>query len=100
MAAVNADEDGPARADGPAPDPVRARREQVARGALLASRIGYLLFGVAVALFVIAFLVGFSGPVAVAIIAAMVAGSLLLAPAIVIGYAAKAAEKEDRARGW
>ena len=82
-----------------ADDPIRARRAQVARWALLANRIGYLLFGLAVALFVVAFLVGFTGPLVTAIVAAMVVGSLLLAPAIVLGYAVKAAEKEDRARG-
>ena len=31
------------------PDPVRARREQVARWTLLANRIGYLFFAVAIA---------------------------------------------------
>jgi hypothetical protein len=34
-----------------------------------------------------------------AIVGALVLGSVLLAPAIVIGYAVKEAEKEDRARG-
>jgi hypothetical protein len=30
---------------------------------------------------------------------ALVVGSVLLAPSIVLGYAVKAAEREDRARG-
>ena len=85
--------------DGPADDPVRARRARIARWSLLANRIGYLLFALAVALFVIGFLVGFTGPVVTVIVASMVVGSLLLAPSIVLGYAVKAAEKEDRARG-
>jgi hypothetical protein len=80
-------------------DPVRARRAQVARWATLATGVGYLLFGVAVVLFALAFAVGFSGPIVAAIVGSLVAGSLLLAPAIVLGYAVKAAEKEDRARG-
>ena len=46
-----------------------------------------------------AFVVGFTGPLVAAIVASMVVGSLLLAPSIVLGYAVKAAEKEDRARG-
>jgi hypothetical protein len=83
----------------PPDDPVRARRARIAHWALLANRIGYLLFGVAVALFIAAFVVGFTGPLVAAIIGALVLGSLLLAPAIVVGYAVKAAEKEDRARG-
>ena len=65
----------------------------------MANRVGSLLFGVAVALFIAAFVVGFTGPLVAAIIGALVAGSLLLAPAIVLGYAVKAAEKEDRAHG-
>jgi hypothetical protein len=84
---------------GPPDDPVRARRAQIAHWALLANRVGYLLFGVAVALFIAAFVVGFTGPLVAAIVGALVLGSMLLAPAIVIGYAVKAAEKEDRARG-
>jgi hypothetical protein len=80
-------------------DPVRVRRAQVARWALLANRVGYLLFGVAIALFVLVFVIGFTGPLVAAIVASLVVGSALLAPAIVLGYAVKAAEKEDRARG-
>jgi hypothetical protein len=80
-------------------DPVRVRRAQVARWAVLANRAGYLLFGVAIALFVLAFIIGFTGPLAAAIVVSLVVGSVLLAPAIVLGYAVKAAEKEDRARG-
>ena len=80
-------------------DPIRVRRAQVARWSLLANRVGYLLFGLAVALFVVAFLVGFTGALVSAIVTAMVVGSILLAPSIVLGYAVKAAEKEDRARG-
>jgi hypothetical protein len=48
--------------------------------------------------FVIAFAVGFSGPPVAVITACLVAGSLLLAPAIIVGYAVKAAEREDRER--
>ena len=80
-------------------DPVRVRRARIARWSLLVNRVGYLLFGLAVALFVVAFVVGFTGPLVTAIVASMVVGSLLLAPSIVLGYAVKAAEKEDRARG-
>ena len=82
-----------------ATDPIRIRRAQVARWSLLASRAGYVLFGLAVALFVVAFLAGFTAALVTAILTSMIAGSLLLAPAIVLGYAVKAAEKEDQARG-
>jgi hypothetical protein len=80
-------------------DPVRARRQQVARWTLLANRVGYLFFAVAVALFVLAFALGFTAAIAGAIIGSLVAGSALLAPAIVLGYAVKAAERDDREHG-
>jgi hypothetical protein len=81
------------------PDPVRARREQVAKWTLIANRVGYLLFGVAIAVFFIGFAIGFTGPLVAIVVGCMIAGSLLLAPAIVLGYAVKAAEREDRERG-
>ena len=80
-------------------DPVRARRAQVARWTLLANRIGWLFIGLAMALFVMAFAFGFAGPIVTAVTVSLVAGSVLLAPSIVLGYAVKAAEREDRERG-
>jgi hypothetical protein len=81
------------------PDPVRVRRALIARWSLLANRIGYLLFGLAIALFVIAFAISFNPTMVTLITICLVVGSILLAPSIVIGYAVKAAEKEDRERG-
>ena len=82
-----------------ADDPVRARRRQIARWSLLANRIGYLCFGVAIAVFVFGFAIGFTPATVSIVVVAMVVGSVLLAPAIVAGYAVKAAEREDRERG-
>jgi hypothetical protein len=78
---------------------VRARRALIARWSLLANRIGYLLFGLAIALFVIAFAISFNATMVTLITICLVVGSILLAPSIVIGYAVKAAEREDRERG-
>jgi hypothetical protein len=83
----------------PANDPVRARRERIAHLNLLANRIGYLLWAVAIACFVMAFAFGFKGPLVTAVIVLLVAGSILLAPSIIIGYAVKAAERDDREKG-
>lgn len=80
-------------------DPVRARRRQVAKWTLIANRVGYLLFALAIALFVMAFAFSFNSGIVTVITVCLVLGSVLLAPAIVLGYAVKAAEKEDRARG-
>jgi hypothetical protein len=80
-------------------DPVRARRARIARAVVLAQRVGYALFGVAVAAFVAGFVAGFDGAFVTVVVGALLAGSALLAPAIVLGYAVKAAEREDRERG-
>lgn len=80
-------------------DAVRARRRQVAKYTLLANRIGYLLYALAISCFVIAFAVGFSGFIVTLVTISLVAGSVLLAPSIVLGYAVKAAEREDRENG-
>jgi hypothetical protein len=80
-------------------DPVRARRAAVARWTLLANRIGWLCMAVAMAVFVFAFAMGFTPAMVAVITAALVIGSILLAPSIVLGYAVKAAEREDRERG-
>jgi hypothetical protein len=81
-------------------DPVRIRRRQVARWTRLANRIGYLFFGIAIVTFVVGFVVSFNGAVSAIVIGSMIAGSVLLAPAIVLGYAVKAAERDDRERGF
>ena len=47
----------------------------------------------------VGFIVSFNGTVATIVIASMIVGSVLLAPAIVLGYAVKAAERDDRERG-
>lgn len=80
-------------------DPVRARRRRLARLAEVGQRAGYGLFGVAVVLFVVGAATRFTDGLVAAVVACMVAGSVVLAPAIVLGYAARAAEREDVERG-
>lgn len=80
-------------------DPVRVRRQQVARWSLLANRIGYLLYALAMAVFVIGFAFGFKPVVTTIVVGCLVVGSILLAPSIVLGHAVKAAEREDREAG-
>ena len=83
----------------PQHDPVRARRAQVAKWTLLANRVGYLFMALAVASFVMAFAFGFKGVIVTVVTASLIIGSFLLAPSIVLGYAVKAAEREDRENG-
>jgi hypothetical protein len=82
-----------------ADDPVRAKRRQIARYSLIANRIGYLLWALAIATFVLGFAFGFTTMVSTVTIACLVAGMVLLLPTIIIGYAVKAAERDDRQRG-
>lgn len=80
-------------------DPIRRRRAQVARWTLLANRIAYLVLALAVALFVVAFAFGFSSGMATAVVVALIVSFVLLGPTIVLGYAVKAAERDDVERG-
>jgi hypothetical protein len=80
-------------------DAVRARRRQVAKYTLIANRVGYLFYALAIATFVIGFAVSFNQAVLIIVIGSLAVGSVLLAPAIVLGYGLKAAERDDRERG-
>jgi hypothetical protein len=71
----------------------------VAKYTLLANRVGYLCFALAIATFVIGFAISFNGAVSTIVIGSIIVGSILLAPAIVLGYGLKAAERDDRERG-
>jgi len=80
-------------------DPVRARRAVIARWNALATRVGYAAFGVSIVVVMIGAFSDFSALIARVATGGLIVGSILLAPAIVIGYAIKAAEKEDRQLG-
>jgi uncharacterized membrane protein YGL010W len=81
------------------PDPVRLQRARMGRLSVVAQRVGYGLFLVAAVLFFVGFATGYSPALVTTIVASLVVGSLVLAPAIVLGYAVRAAEREDRASG-
>ena len=83
----------------PSNDPVRSRRQKISRVNNAANRLGYLLWGIAMACFVTAFIVGFKGLLVDMVIACIIAGSILLAPSVIIGYAVKAAERDDLENG-
>ena len=57
----------------------------MAKWTLLANRVGYLVLALAMALFVIAFAVGFTSTMAGLIIASLLISFALLAPSIVLG---------------
>ena len=86
-------------AEGASVDPVLERRARIARLVSVGKRLGYGLYVVAIVAFFIGLVAGFGGAVGTTVIACLVVGSLVLAPAIVFGYAVKAAEREDRELG-
>ncbi len=90
-AGVSADHD-PTSTD----DPVLRRRAQVVRWCEVGQRLGYVCFALSMVLFFVGFALQFPAWLVTTIIVVLVAGSTVLLPAIILGYAAKAAEKEER----
>jgi hypothetical protein len=80
-------------------DPVRERRARIDRLSRLGQRVGYACYAVAVVAFFVGFATRYSGALVAVIVAALVVGSVTLLPAIILGYAVKAAEREDREQG-
>lgn len=83
-------------ADLPSTDPVLARRARIATAVVLGKRIGYSILLAAVIAFVVGYSVGFSAWLVTAIVASLIVSSVILAPAIVLGYGVRAADREDR----
>ncbi len=77
-------------------DEVLAHRARLATYVKVGKRVGYGLFAYAVVAFVCGAILGFAGWLVDTIVAAMLIGSILLAPAIVFGYGIRAAEREER----
>ena len=80
-------------------DPVRARRTRIDRASRLGQRVGYGCYAVSVVAFFVGFATGYSTALVTLIVAALAVGSITLLPSIILGYAVKAAEREDRERG-
>lgn len=84
----------------PAHDPVLERRARVARLATNGQRIGYACFALFALVVIAAFATGFPPALTTVATAALVAGSVVLAPAMVVSYAVKAADRADRDDDW
>jgi len=74
-----------------------ARRRRIAGLVQTGKRIGYGLFLVAIVVFVLGMAAGFTTTMTTTIVASLLVGSVILAPAIVFGYGLRAAEREERA---
>ena len=79
-------------------DPVLVRRARMGRLASTGKRLGYLAFLTAIVVFIVGMVGDFSDGIATTLIVLLVAGSIVLAPAIVLHYAVQAAADEDAAR--
>ena len=77
-------------------DPVLRRRAAVLAWCDRGQRTGYACFGLALVVFVIAFALQFPAWTVTVILVLMGAGSAVFLPAVIFGYAAKAADKEER----
>jgi hypothetical protein len=77
-------------------DPILRRRAQALRLANAGQRVGYLLLLVALVVFVGGLAAGLNDTVTTVIALCMALAALILAPSIILGYAAKAAEREER----
>lgn len=80
-------------------DPILLQRARAQRLATLGQRIGYGLYAIAVVAFFVGLLTNFSGAISALVIGSIIIGSFFLAPAIVAGYAVKAAIRDDIEHG-
>ena len=77
-------------------DPTLVRRNSLRRLARLGQQLGYLAFATSLIVFAAGLSYGFSVGVATSLVVLLVVGSVVLAPAIVLHYAVRAADDEDR----
>ena len=83
------------------PDPVLTRRLKIAAWARHTRTAGYIAYIIALALFIIGLATGLtSSALVTGATIGLIAGSVLLAPAIIVGYAVKAADRADRENDW
>ena len=81
-------------------DPVLARRRRLTRWSATGRRAGYGLYGLSLAAFAVGLATGFTTAPATIAVVALLAGSVLLLPSIIIGYGVRAADRADRENDW
>jgi len=80
------------------PDLVLVQRERMRRLASLGSRVGYLALLVAIVAFLVGVLNDLPGWSVTLVIGGLAIATFCLVPSIILGYAVKAAAREDRQR--
>ena len=86
-----------APASGPE-DPLMASRARLARLANLGRRVGYLTFALSIGMLVLGLATDFTNGISAVVIGLLVGGSAVLAPAILLHYAVRGAEREETER--
>ena len=76
-------------------DPILAKRAKFSTAADWGKKLGYSLFGLAMVAFFVGLFTNFNDVWGWIVIASLIAGSVLLLPAIIVGYAVKAAHRDD-----
>lgn len=80
-------------------DPILEQRERVRRLANTAKRVGYVLFLVSMVLFFVALATDLPESLVTGATVTLIGGCIVLAPAILLGYAVKGAERDEAERG-
>ena len=88
---------GKAPVSGPE-DPLMARRARLAQLANLGRRVGYLTFALSIGMLVLGLATDFTDGISAVVIGLLVGGSAVLAPAILLHYAVRGAEREETER--
>lgn len=79
----------------PTTDPILVKRARLARIVSVCQRLGGVLFLYATVWFFIGLSQGYTSTIVTMVMVGLFGGSALLGPAIILGYAVKAADRED-----
>ncbi len=77
-------------------DPILRQRARAVRLANMGQRLGYALLAAALVVFAVGLAIGLSELTTTIVVVCMALAAVVLGPAIILGYAAKAAEREER----
>ncbi len=80
-------------------DPILVKRRIISQWAKRASRLGYSFFSVSMIAVIWGLIVDFTPNTSRVASTGLIAGCILLAPAILVQYSVKAADRDDKERG-
>lgn len=75
---------------------LKTQRLRVVRFVKLGKRTGYSLWFISIVLFFALFFTDFDGPLVPVLLTCLIVGCFILLPSIVLSYAVRAAEREER----